>query len=242
MANEYYQSAYTGAQIDNALGRIISGEFDNTAENAESAARSAAIAEEARAGAEKARDEAVEIAGGDFATRSQFENHVGDNYNPHRVTAEQTGALPKSGGEIDGDVTVTGQISAQGLISSDSGITTAGDIIADRSVTATDVYADAYYNGNGDLLTETLTATVTTDWLADDVNGGYLKMVELDGVLATDNPSCDVILGDDIDANKLYKAAWNLVDRIVTDDDMVILYANDSAPTTAFTMQLKVVR
>ena len=235
MANEYYQSAYTGAQIDNTLGRIISGEFDNTAENAESAARSAAAAKEAQAGAEKARDEAVEIAGGDFATRSQFENHVGDNYNPHRVTAEQTGALPKSGGEIDGDVTVTGQMSTQGLISSDTGIATGGDIVADR-----DVYAGLYYVG-GNLLTETFTATVTTDWL-EDVNGGYLQMVEVDGILATDNPSGDVILGDDIDANKLYKAAWNLVDRIVTDDDMVTLYANDSAPTTAFTIQLKVVR
>lgn len=236
MANEYYQSAYTGAQIDNTLGRIISGEFDNTAENAEIAARSAAAAKEAQAGAEKARDEAVEIAGGDFATRSQFENHVGDNYNPHRVTAELIGALSKSGGEIDGDVTVTGQISAQGLISSDSGITTRGDIVAER-----DVHAGLYYVG-GNLLTETITMTVTTDWLADDVNGGYLQMVEIDGILATDNPIADIVMGDDVAANELYAKAWSCITRIFTEDDMVTLYANKEAPTTAFTMQLKVVR
>lgn len=241
MANEYYQSAYTGAQIDNTLGRIIGGEFDNTAENAEIASRSAAIAKEAQAGAEKARDEAVEIVGGDFATRSQFENHLADNYNPHRVTAEQTGALPKSGGEIDGDVIVTGQISVQGLISSDTGITTGGDIITDRNVTASEMYADGYYNGNGKKLTETFTATVTTNWLADG-NGGYLQMVEVDGILATDNPIADVVMGDDVAANELYAKAWSCITRIFTEDDMVTLYANKEAPTTAFTMQLKVVR
>ncbi len=176
------------------------------------------------------------------AVEKTADNHISNKNNPHGVTAEQVGALAKSGGEIDGTLTVTGQISAVGLISSDAGITTAGDIITGRNVTATKMYADAYYNGNGDRLTETFTATVTTDWLADDANGGYLQMVELDGILATDNPIPDVILGDDIDANKLYKAAWSLVDRIVTEDDMVTLYANGEAPTTAFTMQLKVVR
>lgn len=90
--------------------------------------------------------------------------------------------------------------------------------------------------------TSTMEVPVSTDWRADDANGGYIQMVELEGILATDNPIPDVILGDDIDANKLYKAAWSLVDRIVTEDDMITLYANGSAPTTAFTMQLKVVR
>ncbi len=89
--------------------------------------------------------------------------------------------------------------------------------------------------------TETYTVEVTTDWL-EDGNGGYLQMVELDGILATDNPIPDVVMGDDVAANELYAKAWSCITRIVTDDDMVNLYANKEAPTTAFTMQLKVVR
>lgn len=34
MAQEYYQSAYTGAQFDSAIGRIVSGEFDELARGA----------------------------------------------------------------------------------------------------------------------------------------------------------------------------------------------------------------
>jgi hypothetical protein len=94
----------------------------------------------------------------------------------------------------------------------------------------------------GAATTTTYTATATTDWLADDTNGGYLQMVELEGILATDNPIADIVMGDDVAANELYAKAWSCITRIVTDDDMVNLYANKEAPTTAFTMQLKVVR
>lgn len=90
--------------------------------------------------------------------------------------------------------------------------------------------------------TSTMEVPVSTDWLADDANGGYIQMVELEGILATDNPIPDVVMGDDVAANELYAKAWSCITRIVTEDDMVTLYANKEAPTTAFTMQLKVVR
>lgn len=188
----------------------------NAHASANGAEESATAAYAAQKAAEKARDEAQSIVGGDY--------------------------IPNGGAQVEGDYELTGnlyssgQISAQGLISSDSGIATGGDIVAER-----DVHAGLYYVG-GNLLTETITMTVTTDWLADDVNGGYLQMVELDGILATDNPIADVVMGDDVAANELYAKAWSCITRIFTEDDMVTLYANKEAPTTAFTVQLKVVR
>lgn len=262
MANEYYQSAYTGDQIDNTLGRIINGEFDNTAENAEIAARSAEIAKEAQAGAEKARDEAVGIVGGDY--------------------------IPNGGGQVTGDYTLQGNVNMTGALQVDSpsqygSLRTEGSMIA---FTGRDG-ATIYVGGNGnvgeheiiqndvptltildnndspvringvldpageydaankqyvDSRVQTYVATVTTDWLADDANGGFTQTVAADGILSTDNPIADIVMGDDVAANELYAKAWSCITRIVTDDDMVTLYANGSAPTTAFTMQLKVVR
>lgn len=88
--------------------------------------------------------------------------------------------------------------------------------------------------------TSTMEVPVSTDWLEEGA-GSYMQMVDLEGILATDNPIADVVMGDDSSANALYAKAWSCITRIVTDDDMVVLYAN-KAPTTAFTIQLKVVR
>lgn len=92
-----------------------------------------------------------------------------------------------------------------------------------------------------DSRTHTYTVTVTTDWLEGD-DGGYTQSVDVNGVLATDNPIADIVMGEDAEANELYATAWGCINRIVTDDDIVFLYANGDAPATAFTMQLKVVR
>ena len=103
----------------------------------------------------------------------------------------------------------------------------------------TNAYLESRFDSKAS--TTTYTVSATAEWMEDDM-GGYMQMVDIDGILATDNPVADVVLGDDVDANALYKAAWSLVDRIVTDNDVVVLYANSEAPTTAFTFQLKVVR
>lgn len=82
------------------------------------------------------------------------------------------------------------------------------------------------------------TVSISNSWSAYS-GGGYYKTVSVSGILAADNPTADVVLGTDVAANALYKAAWALVDRIVTAANSITLYANTSAPTTAFTIQLK---
>lgn len=83
--------------------------------------------------------------------------------------------------------------------------------------------------------TETYTTSVGTTWTANT------QTISVAGILATDNPIVDVVLGADADANAAYLEAWGKVTRIVTADGSVTLYATD-APGTAFTIQLKVVR
>ena len=110
------------------------------------------------------------------------------------------------------------------------------------SIHTEQVYATTITDIGGEPVWATYGVSVTNTWLEDDANGGYLQMVELEGILATDNPIADIVMGDDVDANELYAKAWSCITRIVTEDDMVTLYANKEAPATAFTMQLKVVR
>ena len=94
----------------------------------------------------------------------------------------------------------------------------------------------------GAATTKTITVSVGTSWIADTTNGGYYQTSAATGIVAGDNPVVDVILGSDVEANALYKESWACVDRVVTAANSVTIYANEKAPTTAFTFQVKVVR
>lgn len=90
--------------------------------------------------------------------------------------------------------------------------------------------------------TAKFTVSVGTSWTEDTTNGGYYQTVAVSGILASDDPIADVVLGTDVDANAAYLEAWGNVTRITTAANSVTLWANDAAPATAFTVKLKVVR
>lgn len=100
--------------------------------------------------------------------------------------------------------------------------------------------ATAQATANSKASTATYTVPVDTSW-SENSAGGYYKTVTVSGILASDNPIADVVLGSDVDANEAYRGAWGVVTRIVTADGSITLYATD-VPETAFTIQLKVVR
>lgn len=89
---------------------------------------------------------------------------------------------------------------------------------------------------------QTFTVAVPASWTSDSTNGGYYQTVAVAGILATDNPIADVVMGTNVEANRVYAAAWAEITRITTADGSVTIYANEAAPVSAFTMQLKVVR
>ena len=107
-------------------------------------------------------------------------------------------------------------------------------------------YIDSNSNSNSNSgsgsKAKSFTVNVGTDWVTDEIKGGYHQTIAVDGILSTDDPIADVKLSDDIDANTLYLKAWEKITRIVTSDNTITLYANKSAPTSAFTIKLKVVR
>ncbi len=80
-----------------------------------------------------------------------------------------------------------------------------------------------------------------TDWTSVAEKGGYMQTVTIEGVLETDVPDVDVLLGDDLNANELFKEAWARVDRVKTAKNSITLYA-PTCPTSNFTIRLKVVR
>lgn len=90
-------------------------------------------------------------------------------------------------------------------------------------------------------VTETYTVEVDGDSWYDSSDGFWMNNVSVPGLLSTDNPIADVVLGLDKSANKLYEKAWGLVEFIQTYDDRATIYATDR-PDISFTMQLKVVR
>lgn len=88
----------------------------------------------------------------------------------------------------------------------------------------------------------TFNVEIPVAWETDSTNGGFYQVVAVESIKSTDTPLVDIVLGADITANKASKEDWMLVDRITTEDGTITLYANESAPTTAFTICLKVVR
>ena len=85
--------------------------------------------------------------------------------------------------------------------------------------------------------------TVPADiWSQDTEKGGYVCTIPVEGIYASDNPTADIVLGDDISANEQSLNTWLLVTRIVTADNSITLYANKGVPEETFTMKLKAVR
>ena len=90
--------------------------------------------------------------------------------------------------------------------------------------------------------TYTYNVNVPVAWTADTVNGGFTQTIAVSGILETDNPIWDLVLGTDSEINDSHQEAYALIDRLTTANNSITLWANAEAPTVAITIQLKVVR
>ena len=100
MSQEYYQSVFSGEQIDQGIGFIVSGEFQEMVEDATTAA---ADVQEAIANIPEGSTPIVNnltTGGANMALSAEqgkvlnalISEHAGNKDNPHGVTAEQVGA------------------------------------------------------------------------------------------------------------------------------------------------------
>lgn len=85
------------------------------------------------------------------------------------------------------------------------------------------------------------TATIPTGWTAN-ASGGFMKAVTVSGVTANDCPIAGLLLSDDVATAKTQLTAAGNIHRIVANANSITLYAYNSAPTTAFNIQLLCVR
>lgn len=181
----------------------------------------------------------------------------GSTYETYRIYGEHNKPTPADIGAATKAEVQTAQSTAdtaktnasKAQATADSAVTAAANAqsTADSAVTKTNnaqSTADiALEKANASAITKTYQVAISiSSWSEDSVNGGFACVVSVDGILSTDNPIADVVLGSDIDANALYIEAWALVTRIATSENTITLYANESKPETAFTIQLKVVR
>lgn len=59
-----------------------------------------------------------------FVSNENFNDHLKDETNPHNVTAEQAGAMPLTGGVMEGKITLNGIVLTDGI---DYGVGDPGD-------------------------------------------------------------------------------------------------------------------
>ena len=91
-AQECAENACSCAANAAASEAAAGGSASAASASAVSAASSAATAASEADRAEAAAEQAAEIVGGDFATKTELEAHTNDKENPHEVTASQVGA------------------------------------------------------------------------------------------------------------------------------------------------------
>lgn len=172
-------------------------------------------------------------SGSAAAVQENLTDHENDKENPHKVTKAQVGL-----GNVDNTKDL------------DKPVSTAQQAAIKVVQDALDSHKEDKTNPHGVTAAQVGAATtqgwtsvaVGTNWTADSTNGGHTQTIAVSGILATDNPIFDVVLGADVAANELYLEAYALVTRLTTSAGNITLWANGDAPTTAFTIQLKVVR
>lgn len=100
-------------------------------------------------------------------------------------------------------------------------------------------------NGNVYIIPETgvgcvvLSATVGADW--NGSSAPYTQTVDVDGILAKDNPTADIATSAVLETVEAELEAFGMVYKIETYDGSIKLYAVDK-PSTAFTLKLKLER
>lgn len=170
---EAAKSAAEKANANAGIWAYNSAENGQLAEDARVSAQAAqAAAEAAQAGAEAARDQASEIAGGDFATKTQAQGYANTaEGNAKAYTDQQIAAIPTPdvSGQISEHNTDTGSHSDIRLLI--SGLTERLNALANSDDTTLDQMAEvvAYIKDNRGLIEQITTGKVSVSDIIDDL-------------------------------------------------------------------------
>lgn len=90
------------------------------------------------------------------------------------------------------------------------------------------------------LKSTTYSITIPTTWEGD--TAPYTCTVDVEGILATDNPHITPVYTSDPGVALIQKADWSLIDKAETADGSITFTAFNSPPTTAINIQIEVIR
>lgn len=85
------------------------------------------------------------------------------------------------------------------------------------------------------------TATIGTSWTRG-ANNEHIQEITIDGILATDTPTIDLVLNDNVEAAKSQIEAWSNVSRITTENGKIKVYCYDASPTVEIPIQIICIR
>ena len=198
---------------------------ETNAKASETAAKTSETAAAGSAGSAKAEadrakteaDRAAEIAGGDYATRTELTAHTGDKKNPHGVTATQVGA-DQAGSAAAVDVKLT---------------THAADTA--KHVTSTDRQT---WNSKASAAVYTVSLPASK-WTG---NGPYAQAVSVAGILADDRPIFGPVYAGTNDEKIEQSIMAGFVSSCETAAGSVTFTALLAKPEVDLTMQLEVIR
>lgn len=146
------------------------------------------------------------------------------------LTAENVGAMPTTGGEFTGPVSMNGQ-KLNGLNSP-----TADDEAATKGYV--DEVAESLSDGKA--ARSTATATITTTWTGSAAP--YTQDVAVSGLLATDTPHITPAYSDTLATALAQKEAWALVGEADAGAGKITFTCFEDKPTTAIPIQIEVLR
>ena len=235
-ASESYAKGGTGTRTgeDSDNARYYSTQAQAARTAAETARAGAQNAAQTAAGeADRAKgeaDRAAEIAGGDYATRTELAAHTGDTQNPHGVTAAQVGARP------------------------DTWMPTAADIGADPAGSAATVqgnldagledFARRFELLGAEVLGKASVTTYTVSLPASGWTGAgpYVQTVSVEGILSSDRPIFGAAYSGTNDEKIEQSIMAGFVDECETAAGSVTFRCYLVKPEVDLTMQLEVIR
>lgn len=196
-------------------------------------------------------DEETTLAMAESLGEGPYEVEFDTEENPYETVAElvldEAGTL-RVGTKfltVDGSITietVPTQAQVDAAVTAANEAKTSAQSASSAAVAAQAKAEQAYELADGKAEEATYTVDVPVAWVSDETNGGYTQTISVAGILESDNPIWDLVLGTDPDTNDTYEEAYALIDRLTTANGSITLWANGDAPTTAITVQLKVVR
>lgn len=169
---------------------------------------------------------------------SALTTHTGAKTNPHGVTAEQVGAYTKAQADAACAAKITEALKTTGNGDMLRSVYDAnGDGVVDNATKLGGVAASGYALAGHTHLIEWTATLTAAGWSSA---APYTQTVNVSGMLAAYNPTCDRLLSGTTAQKLEQKAAWQCIDDITALDGKITAECLENKPETDITIKMKI--